>query len=87
MSRGVKFVLMLLAALGLPGLWSGSAQAQSAERGAYVFAAAGCAGCHTDIENKGQLLAGGRALETPFGTYYGPNITADSRVEGRRALL
>ncbi len=47
----------------------------SAERGAYVFAAAGCKGCHT--AKRGETLAGGRPLETPFGTFYGPNITAD----------
>ncbi len=47
------------------------------KRGAYIFHAAGCAGCHTDTKNKGALLAGGHALKTPFGTYYGPNITAD----------
>ncbi|MFO1059786.1 MAG: cytochrome c [Dongiaceae bacterium] len=46
-------------------------------RGAYLFAAAGCAGCHTDVAGKGPLLGGGRALKTPFGTFYGPNITAD----------
>lgn len=47
----------------------------SAERGAYIFAAAGCKGCHT--AKNGPTLAGGRVLETPFGTFYGPNITAD----------
>ncbi len=46
-------------------------------RGAYVFAVAGCAACHTDRKNKGPMLAGGPALETPFGTFYGPNITPD----------
>ena len=45
--------------------------------GKYIFFAAGCAGCHTDIKNKGALLAGGRAIKTPFGTFYGPNITPD----------
>ena len=49
------------------------------KRGAYVFAAAGCAACHTDVKNKGPLLAGGRALKTPFGTFYGPNITPDAK--------
>ena len=44
-------------------------------RGKYVFDAAGCAGCHTDTKNKGRLLAGGRALKTPFGVFYSPNIT------------
>ena len=56
------------------------ARAQDAaaiERGKYVYAAAGCEGCHTDTKNKGAPLAGGRALVTPFGTFYGPNITAD----------
>ncbi len=46
-----------------------------AERGEYLFRAAGCAGCHTDRDGGGELLAGGRALETPFGTFYTPNIT------------
>lgn len=45
--------------------------------GAELFAAAGCQGCHTDVKNKGALLAGGRALTTPFGTFYTPNITPD----------
>ncbi len=44
------------------------------ERGEYVFRAAGCAACHTDPESNA-FLAGGRALETPFGTFYSPNIT------------
>jgi len=57
-----------------------SAHAQDAaaiERGKYLYTAAGCEGCHTDVKNKGEKLAGGRALVTPFGTYYGPNITPD----------
>ena len=45
--------------------------------GAYVLRAAGCVTCHTDEENDGSFLAGGRALETPFGTFYSPNITFD----------
>jgi mono/diheme cytochrome c family protein len=47
------------------------------ERGGYVFQAAGCLGCHTDEKNAGPALAGGRALVTPFGTFYTPNITPD----------
>jgi mono/diheme cytochrome c family protein len=46
-------------------------------RGAYLFAAADCAGCHTDKKNGGAPLAGGRALVTPFGTFFSPNITPD----------
>jgi len=46
-------------------------------RGAYLTTAAGCADCHTDSKNGGRPYAGGRALATPFGTFYGPNITPD----------
>ena len=46
-------------------------------RGAYLAAAAGCADCHTDRPHGGRLYAGGRALTTPFGTFYAPNITPD----------
>lgn len=49
----------------------------SAERGQYIFAAAGCLGCHTTEKPKGPLLAGNRRLETPFGDFYTPNITPD----------
>jgi len=49
----------------------------SVARGAYVFIAAGCGYCHTDTKNGGAALAGGRALDTPFGRFYTPNITAD----------
>ena len=45
--------------------------------GEYLFRAAGCANCHTDEENKGAPLAGGRALQTPFGIFYTSNITPD----------
>jgi len=63
-------------------------------RGAYLFAAADCATCHTDVKNHGAALAGGRALVTKFGTFYTPNITPDptngigrwSLVDFRRAL-
>lgn len=67
--------LVVLTALA----WASTAKAESdpVKRGAYLFAAGGCAGCHTDSKNKGPLLAGGGPLKTPFGTYYGPNITAD----------
>ena len=49
----------------------------SSERGAVIFAASGCLGCHTAEDEGAVPLAGGRALETPFGTFYGPNITPD----------
>lgn len=48
----------------------------SSQRGAYVAAMAGCVGCHTDAKDGSTPFAGGRALETPFGVFYGPNITS-----------
>jgi nicotinate dehydrogenase subunit B len=45
------------------------------ERGRQLAALGDCAVCHTDIN--GVLNAGGRALETPFGTIWSTNITPD----------
>ena len=45
------------------------------KNGQYVAKAAGCVGCHTDTKPRSVPFAGGRALDTPFGTFYGPNIT------------
>lgn len=56
---------------------AGDAGSDAVGRGAYLFNAAGCLGCHTDEKGGGQPLAGGRALATPFGTFYTPNITPD----------
>lgn len=49
---------------------------EAAKRGAYLATAANCASCHT--RRGGQPFAGGRALETPFGVFFAPNITPDS---------
>jgi mono/diheme cytochrome c family protein len=45
------------------------------KRGEYLAKAGGCVGCHTEAKDKATPFAGGRALVTPFGTFYGPNIT------------
>jgi mono/diheme cytochrome c family protein len=68
-------VVLTLAALssGLPQ----QAQADpDAARGAVIFALAGGCGCHTP--EGGPVGAGGRELPTPFGTFYGTNITPDA---------
>ncbi len=49
------------------------------ERGAYLTRAAGCMGCHTDKQGKGAPFAGGRAMKTPYGIFFGPNITPDRK--------
>ena len=54
-----------------------SANAGMIERGAYLVRAASCVSCHWDKKGGGQPFAGGRALATPFGTFYSPNLTPD----------
>ena len=57
-------------------LYTSLAPAQGdAKRGEYLSKAGGCIGCHTETRKDAQPYAGGRALKTPFGTFYGPNIT------------
>jgi len=69
-------VLLVGAALGsLPE--SASAQGD-AKRGQYLAQAGGCLACHTEDKKDAVPFAGGRALKTPFGTFYGPNITPHS---------
>lgn len=46
-----------------------------AANGAVLAGLSGCASCHT--AKGGAPYAGGYALNTKFGTYYGPNITPD----------
>ena len=47
--------------------------APSAQRGAYLARAGNCMACHTD--RGGAPYAGGRAVDTPFGTVYASNLT------------
>ncbi len=54
-----------------------AADAGIVQRGEYILRAGGCVACHTDADNDGPFLAGGLRFETPFGTYYSPNITPD----------
>lgn len=63
-------LVVCLASVATPALAQGDAK-----RGEYLSKAAGCLGCHTE-EKKGAVnYAGGRGLKTPFGIFYGPNIT------------
>lgn len=45
-------------------------------RGAYLARVGNCMLCHTD--RGGAAYAGGRAIETPFGTVYSSNLTPDA---------
>ncbi len=44
-------------------------------RGAYLARAGNCLGCHT--ARGGAEYAGGRGIETPFGSVFAPNLTPD----------
>jgi mono/diheme cytochrome c family protein len=76
------FCLAALAALegqrardrGRPGPPVTDSRAQ-VRAGAYLARLGNCMGCHT--VRGGQEYAGGRALATPFGTLYAPNLTSD----------
>jgi len=58
------------------GCLTGTAAAQAEpKRGQYLAQAGGCLACHTEEKKDATPYAGGRALKTPFGTFYGPNIT------------
>jgi mono/diheme cytochrome c family protein len=74
-ARSARSPIRLLLGLVL-GAALGSALAQGdAKRGEYLAKAGGCIGCHTEEKKDAVPFAGGRALKSPFGTFYGPNIT------------
>ena len=47
------------------------------ERGNYLIRLGGCVACHTNNQAGTGFLAGGFGLQTQFGTFVPPNITAD----------
>ena len=50
-----------------------------AKRGQYLAQAGGCMACHTEDQKDAAPYSGGRPLKTPFGIFYGPNITPDAQ--------
>ncbi|WP_444814708.1 c-type cytochrome [Variovorax flavidus] len=65
---------------GLPYTARGAAldaSTQVINRGEYLARAGDCIACHT--APGGQQFAGGRAMPTPFGNLYVPNITPDDQ--------
>lgn len=71
--------LLTAAVLCLAGATAAAASdsPEAIVRGAYLAAAAGCEGCHTDHEHSGAPYAGGRVLTTAYGALTTPNITPD----------
>ena len=78
-SIGSTLVLLWGLAVLLGSATAGAAEDQSPTsleaRGRYLLAMAGCVACHT----VDRPLAGGRAIESPFGTFFSPNITPHMR--------
>jgi mono/diheme cytochrome c family protein len=52
-----------------------AASVDAVSRGAYLARVGNCIACHT--ERGGTAFAGGRAIDTPFGTVYSSNLTPD----------
>ena len=48
------------------------------KKGEYLTKTGDCVACHTDTLHHGKPFSGGLGLETPFGTFYTPNITNDN---------
>jgi mono/diheme cytochrome c family protein len=80
----VLLVLLVLAAAVFVAMRPGilphgaappNATTQVINRGEYLARAGDCVACHT--APGGKQFAGGRAMATPFGNLYVPNITAD----------
>lgn len=60
---------------GAPGAAPSMSQENLLVRGAYLARAGNCLFCHTS--RGGAAYAGGRPIETPFGTVYSSNLTSD----------
>jgi mono/diheme cytochrome c family protein len=68
--------LAVVAASAGPGASTDLQDFSLVNRGRYLVDAADCTSCHT-VPGSSQPFAGGRPIETPFGTLISPNITPD----------
>ena len=102
MLRKLLIVATLAAAAGLFVFWfvtipvtvSASAlppYAPNHANGKVMFFAGGCSSCHAvPGQDDHSKLGGGLALQSPFGTFYAPNISPDpmtASVAGARPIL
>src|SRR5712675_3269139 len=76
-ARSARSPIRLLLGLVLGAALGGAFAQGDAKRGEYLAKMGGCVGCHAEDKKDAVPFAGGRALKTPFGTFYGPNITPD----------
>ncbi|MFT4059824.1 MAG: c-type cytochrome [Legionella sp.] len=52
-------------------------QQELIKRGEYLAKMGDCISCHTNVKAGTPAYAGGLPIETPFGTFYSPNVTPD----------
>lgn len=71
---GLAAAVAAVAALASVAAW---ADDETLARGEYLLHAGGCISCHTGDDDDSAALAGGHAIESPFGVFYSPNITPD----------
>lgn len=87
--RGLMVLLVVIGLLGLIWIWLPGYReeavpsvaplnaAEQISRGAYLAKAGDCFACHTS--RGGKPYAGGRELQTPYGSFLAPNITPDKQ--------
>lgn len=82
MKNAFLLAAVVLSSLAYTGILNASnLSGGDAQRGLRVFNESGGCSCHTNYPDEGRdapVLAGGRALTTPFGVYYSTNITPDA---------
>lgn len=75
-TRALRLAALVISAFAVGTAGASDQQSfNTIERGRYIATAADCAACHT--RPGGKPFAGGVALQTPFGTLVGSNITPD----------
>ncbi len=70
-----KFFLVLVMSSSFLSQSGYAEQFSRVERGKYLFITSDCIGCHGNRSDESP--SGGRALETPFGVFYAPNISSN----------
>ena len=91
MLRKLILAVVALVVLGFAGFWIVTMPRTVSVRalgphtpdlanGKTLFAIGDCSSCHATPKQKDRTrLGGGRALKTPFGTFYPPNISSDAK--------
>lgn len=79
-SKGVRLEIVDGYYAAYPKTAPGKDAAEDAliQKGEYLAKAGDCIACHTNVKGNTPAYAGGLPINTPFGTFYTPNITPDN---------